>query len=85
MSTKTITITEDAYRRLRQSKHGEESFSQIITRLTGNAQFLMKFFGVLSEESSSRIEQAMKNNRKRWEHEEKKKRGEIRRTFSGMS
>lgn len=34
MATKNITITEDAYQRLRALKRDGESFSELITRLT---------------------------------------------------
>ncbi len=34
MAVKTIRITEDAYRRLKSRKLGDESFSDVILRLT---------------------------------------------------
>ena len=34
MPTKTITITEDAYERLRALKREDESFSKLVVRLT---------------------------------------------------
>jgi predicted CopG family antitoxin len=34
MGTKNITITEDAYERLRALKREDESFSDVVTRLT---------------------------------------------------
>lgn len=34
MPTKTITITEDAYERLRGLKREDESFSELVVRLT---------------------------------------------------
>ena len=48
MTTKTITITEDAYNKIKHLKHENESFSKLFTRLTrekhGNID---RFFGVL--------------------------------------
>ena len=37
MASKNITITEDAYDRLRALKRDNESFSDLVTRLTENA------------------------------------------------
>jgi predicted CopG family antitoxin len=37
MASKNITITEDAYDRLRALKREDESFSDLVTRLTENA------------------------------------------------
>lgn len=34
MGTKTLTITEDAYNRLKSHKRSDESFSDVVTRLT---------------------------------------------------
>jgi predicted CopG family antitoxin len=34
MGTKNITITEEAYERLRALKRDDESFSELVTRLT---------------------------------------------------
>ena len=48
MTTKTITITEDAYNKIKHLKHENESFSKLFTRLTkekhGNID---RFFGIL--------------------------------------
>lgn len=35
MSTKSITITEDAYNRLKSLKNKKDSFSDVINRVTG--------------------------------------------------
>lgn len=45
MSTKTITITEDAYRQLRALKRADESFSDVIRRLTTDDIDPMAFAG----------------------------------------
>lgn len=34
MVTKTLTITEDAYERLKAHKRGDESFSDVVNRLS---------------------------------------------------
>jgi predicted CopG family antitoxin len=46
MGTKTITITEDAYKKLKVEKMEGESFSELIDRLTdGSRKDLMEFAG----------------------------------------
>ena len=85
MATKTITITEEAYRRLRQSKSGEESFSEIITRITGNAGQLLKFAGMLTEKDAEKLEARIKENRKRWLRIEVEKKAQLRGQLHGVS
>ena len=48
MSTKTITITEDAYKRLKEHKREGESFTDTILRLSGEECDMMKGFGAMS-------------------------------------
>ena len=46
MGTKTITITEDAYRRSKEEKTEGKSFSELINRLTDKRRKdLMEFAG----------------------------------------
>ncbi|WP_336339239.1 antitoxin VapB family protein [Haloarcula brevis] len=45
MATKTITVTEEAYERLREMKREDESFTDTLLRITGGEQDLMKGFG----------------------------------------
>lgn len=49
MGTKTITITEDAYERLKAHKRAGESFTDVVTRLTGSERDPMKGFGAWKE------------------------------------
>ena len=49
MATKTITITEEAYERLREHKRDDESFTETVLRLTGDDRDRMKGFGAMSD------------------------------------
>ena len=62
MSVKTITITEEAYRRLRSRKTGAESFSDVILRLTKRRP-LSDFVGILSPDSAEAIRTAIEADR----------------------
>lgn len=68
MSTKTISITEDAYKRLAVLKGENESFSIVIEKLTGKVK-LDNFFGILVRESADSLEKAIKEGRE--EHRKK--------------
>lgn len=62
MATKTISITEDAYERLAALKKGNESFSEIIGKLTNKVNIL-DFFGILNKEEADNLEKSIKNLR----------------------
>ena len=62
MSVKTLTITSEAYERLRALKREGESFSETITRVT-NRPPLMSFFGALSPDSGLELERVIGQNR----------------------
>ena len=62
MAVKTITITEDAYRRLRSRKVDDESFSDVILRLTKRRP-LSDFVGILSSESADAVRRAIDEDR----------------------
>lgn len=67
MSTKTLTIMEDAYKLLIDNKLEKESFSEEIRRiiLKKNKKKLIDFFGILSKRRDS-----MMNDFKRIRKEE---------------
>jgi len=45
MATKTITLTDEAYERLREMKRDDESFTDVVLRVTGSERDVMKGFG----------------------------------------
>jgi predicted CopG family antitoxin len=49
MSTKTISIMEDAYEILLSKKYKNESFSEVIRRTIGTKGDIMKFAGAWKE------------------------------------
>jgi predicted CopG family antitoxin len=68
MPTRTLSITEEAYRALKASKKEGESFTDVILRLTGSrgsARRLLEMMDELySPELAESIEQASKESRK---------------------
>lgn len=55
MATKTISLSEDAYERLRAMKREGESFSDLVRRLTRGVR-LSEFHGALSAETAAELE-----------------------------
>lgn len=64
MATKTISITEEAYERLKTKKKGNESFSEVITRIT-NKKSLLDFAGILTKEQADHLEKTIAESRER--------------------
>ncbi len=63
MGSKTISITEDAYHRLRARKRRGESFTDVILRLTERRP-LSEFAGVLDEETGRALADALEEARR---------------------
>ena len=63
MATKTITITEEAYNKLKVRKKGNESFSEVINRIAPFTDW-SDFAGVLSKKSADKLEESIKELRK---------------------
>lgn len=63
MVTKTLTITKDAYERLKMFKKPDESFSKVIKRITADKQDIMQFAGILSEEEGEEMLRDIKRMR----------------------
>lgn len=64
MSTRTISITEEAYERLRAKKEVRESFSDVIVRITKKGN-IMDFAGMLTEKEADEMEKNIRESRKR--------------------
>ena len=62
MATKNISITEEAYDRLSNLKKKNESFSEIIVRVTGKAN-LRDFFGIISKKKADEVSNNIKKSR----------------------
>lgn len=62
MTTKTISITEEAYTILYEKKKDAESFSEVIVRLSGKKP-LASFFGALSPQSGDALVKEIKEMR----------------------
>lgn len=54
MGTKSLTITDEAYERLRECKRENESFTDVINRLTGSDRDVMKGFGAMADSDGFR-------------------------------
>jgi len=63
MVTKTITVTNEAYERLKGMKEGNESFSEAIIRISGKRP-LSDFYGILRHESAEDLRRVVKETRK---------------------
>ncbi len=63
MSTKTISVTDEAYGRLNSKKKEKESFSEVILRLTGKRS-LTEFAGIFSGKQAKELESNVLENRK---------------------
>ena len=59
MGTKTISLADDAYERLKAEKREGESFSDVVRRLTNSAT-LEEYYGVLDPETADELETAVR-------------------------
>lgn len=64
MATKTISLSEDAYERLKAEKREGESFSDVVRRITGTVD-VMEYFGALDADVADDLEDAVDEARER--------------------
>lgn len=62
MATKTISLAEDAYERLKRAKREGESFSDVVRRLTPGVE-LADFHGALAEDTADELETIIADRR----------------------
>lgn len=62
MGTKTISLADDAYERLKAEKREGESFSDVVRRLTTGVR-LQDYYGALSEDTADQLEAIIETRR----------------------
>lgn len=64
MATKTISLDEEAYERLKAHKREGESFSEVVKRIAGERSWT-EVAGVLSDEQADELEGIIEAGRER--------------------
>lgn len=62
MGTKTISLADDAYEKLKAHKREGESFSDVVRRLTGEVS-ISEYHGVLDDETADELERVLNERR----------------------
>jgi predicted CopG family antitoxin len=65
MATKTITIMEDAYEKLKRAKLPDESFTDVINRKFSNDGSFMEYFGSWDDKFANSVRKVIEEGRKR--------------------
>ncbi|MBS3781375.1 MAG: antitoxin VapB family protein [Candidatus Thermoplasmatota archaeon] len=64
MASKTITISEEAYERLKSRKEEKESFTDVINKLT-RERSLNEIAGILSDDEADRLKEKIEEGREK--------------------
>jgi len=64
MGTKTISLADDAYERLKAEKEEGESFSDVVRRLTDGVE-LSEYYGILSDATAEELEDIVDERREK--------------------
>lgn len=64
MATKTISLDEEAYERLKARKREGESFSEVVKRIAGERSW-SEVAGILSEDEADDLEAIIEDGRER--------------------
>lgn len=62
MGTKTISLSDDAYERLKAAKQENESFSDVVRRLTRGVE-LGDYYGILDEDTGAELAEIVERRR----------------------
>jgi predicted CopG family antitoxin len=62
VGTKTISLADDAYEKLKTHKREGESFSDVVRRLAGGVA-LSEYYGLLDEETADDLERVIEERR----------------------
>ena len=82
MATKTISITEEAYKLLvRRRLREQESFSQVISREFNGKERLRELFGLLKGKSGEEFKKNIEKNRRTREKADQEKKESIKKYF----
>lgn len=68
MATKCITITDEAYKRLASFKENNESFSDVVNKLTKRSS-LWELVGLLSNKEADELEKNIEDTARRMRKE----------------
>lgn len=68
MTTRTLSLSDDAYRRLKKLKQAHESFSDVVLRLTDRPG-LMQYAGSITKEFAEELEHHSTQFRERFDRD----------------